>query len=170
MHWETHYKKLVKEPSCIRKPDTGQQADRLSCFESGAPTQTKASTSGTSSLGPLILCHVSHSCTVSLTVTRFQRVAHVTECLINGPRLLFARFSCKYWGSRFRTQKPVYLPPCISFLIHDGSIQDYPFHNQTKNLSESHYARRQVCMTKGFQCGSQELSKVKNLFRALDRH
>ena len=25
VHWETQYRKVVEEPSCIRKPDTGQQ-------------------------------------------------------------------------------------------------------------------------------------------------
>ena len=71
LHWETQYRKVVKEPSCIRKPDTGQQADGLSCFGSGSPMQTKASSSGMSNLGPpLILCHVSDSLERAVLVLR----------------------------------------------------------------------------------------------------
>ena len=42
VHWETQYRKVVKEPSCIGKPDTGSKADRLPGFELGAPIQRKA--------------------------------------------------------------------------------------------------------------------------------
>ena len=61
VHWETQYRKVVMEPSCIRKPDTGQQADGLSCFESGAPIQRKACKRKSNSLGPFdeSVCHVS---------------------------------------------------------------------------------------------------------------
>ena len=42
VHWETQYRKVAEEQSCIRRPDTGRQCRRASVFCIGSPNTNES--------------------------------------------------------------------------------------------------------------------------------
>jgi hypothetical protein len=42
VHWETQYRKVVEELSCIRRPDTGRQCRRASVCCIGSPNTNES--------------------------------------------------------------------------------------------------------------------------------
>jgi hypothetical protein len=109
VHWETQYRKVVEEPSCIRRPDTGQQQRGFRVLYR-EPQYKRKRVTVEYALGPFALpSHLIIHAHV-LGSPRAQTPFHS----------LARRFRL-YWGSRYKTRKPFCCCPVSGLLIHDGS-------------------------------------------------